>query len=307
MYDSSEISSAVGRSKYELPEIRGRAMVKIDNVNTMQSYLPVEAASDIEYAGNIRTMIEGFNKLYPDSNVKGLPVLPEVILKNDIERTAELPPYLIPIGLDSEDVIPQMFDLRDGKHLIVGKPKTGRTNTLRIILSQIYNGDIFIVDSASQDLSEFEGAEGICYLSDNVNASGFIEKISAVIEKRKTLFEAQAGKMKAADFYRSLDPMVLLIDDGDRFSKMFPDAKQVAEILKEFFLIGGAAFVTTPMKGPEFSDIGNILKETSKGIILGAPSDTNPFGFVRTAIKAEMSIGYMMGGSDPIKVKMPFV
>ena len=52
-FDESEVRMVVGRTKYTLPDIKGRAMVKIgENASIMQLYAPMEISNGITYINN---------------------------------------------------------------------------------------------------------------------------------------------------------------------------------------------------------------------------------------------------------------
>ena len=49
LMESTEASSLVGKGNYKVPEIEGRALVKMEHTNLMQIYVPVLFRNEMEY------------------------------------------------------------------------------------------------------------------------------------------------------------------------------------------------------------------------------------------------------------------
>lgn len=73
MFDSSDYVAVIGRSKYSLPEIKGRALVKLNDVCVMQCYLPVEYKNDEEYADRIAQTIKSIADKIQLNCLRGYP------------------------------------------------------------------------------------------------------------------------------------------------------------------------------------------------------------------------------------------
>ncbi|MDR3364712.1 MAG: type VII secretion protein EssC [Clostridiales Family XIII bacterium] len=289
-FEQSEQSAIVGRSKYTLPEIRGRAAIKLKDVSLLQCYLPVPGDDEIGYSKNVGAIAAKLKDAYPDSRVEGIPMLPETVTLADIARAAGMPPHLIPVGLDAGSVQKVCLDIREGRHIIVGSPRSGKTTLLKAILLQTAHCTRFVADAEKPALSEFSGQDGVAYMGGLDDAGGFMKKLKQASEEK-----AEDGAL-----------LLLAVDDGDRFAKaLMPNAAENAPILKAFLAAGGAIFVTAPMKGMEYGEIAGILKETAKGIVIGAPNETNPFNFVRSALKAEPSGAWVFGYGEPHRIKLP--
>lgn len=63
-FDFNEVKAFIGRSKYTLPEIKGRAMVKVgEEVEVMQMYTPVDFVDDVDYGKKLIAKVNEIKKL----------------------------------------------------------------------------------------------------------------------------------------------------------------------------------------------------------------------------------------------------
>lgn len=77
-FDAGENRSFIGKSDYTLPEDKkGRALIKQENVNIMQLYIPVPCGTELEYSQNIRKLVDRIADVSTEAPAQGIPVLPE--------------------------------------------------------------------------------------------------------------------------------------------------------------------------------------------------------------------------------------
>jgi len=308
LMEKSDYQNIVGRSKYTLPEIRGRTLVKLKDACIMQCYAPVCADDDAVYVSGTKEAVLGIRNLYPDVKKKGIPMLPDTVTFLDITREAGVPEYMVPIGLGAELVRIQYISAREGKHLILGKPKSGRSSMLKLILSGI-PGKKYIVDSNGYELQGYENRKDAFYLAPMSDPEGFCLKMKEYAEARQGIFEKNGKGKRPRDFYAGLEPVSLFIDDVDGFLKTCSGKEAaVAEAVSLFSDTGGAVFMTAGMGGLRGYDaVSNALKDAMKGIVLGNPSEQTVFNFFPRPVKAQIDICHLVGYGEPIKVKFPLV
>jgi S-DNA-T family DNA segregation ATPase FtsK/SpoIIIE len=323
MFDTAEIRNVVGRSSYDLPEVRGRAMVAMSGVNVMQCFLPAPFENEIDYAKEIGGTIAAFQALYPDPAAGRIPMLPDVVTLRDISGSVDSvdgadgadeqgrgQETLVPLGLDAEEVLPQHLDLRVSKHLVVGKPKTGKTNALKIILrmTEAMEGQRFIVDTSSLELRDFAREEDV-YASEASEVESFCEAMQSLVDARKKSFEADADGMRPKEFYSKFPKVCLIIDDGDSFLRIFSDKeREMGDLVAGFLEVGGTAVTSLHPNGLRgYSDVAGILKEVQSGLVLGNPNDQSIFEYYDRRTKAENGIGYLCGNGEPLRIKLPLV
>jgi len=106
MFDSSDINAIVGRSAYPLGEIKGRGLVKLENVNQIQTYVAVSFEKTLDYSEKIKALVDSIDQQYTGMRPKPIPMLPEEL---SFELFDEFIPRglgknLIPVALDTENV-----------------------------------------------------------------------------------------------------------------------------------------------------------------------------------------------------------
>lgn len=304
LYDSMDSVTLIGRSKIQLPEVKGRALVKDNEINVMQCYTPVKGNDDIDYINKINAIVDEIAKNNTAPKLKGIPVLPEIVTSADLTKNKSNS-QLVPIGLESESV--ESVYINAGiRQLIVGGPKTGKTTIIKAVVSELTEtASIYIFDSSSGDLMGY--ANKYHYYSSPADAEKFYKDLCEESEKRKTLYETQGKGYRREDFFRSLPPAVLLIDDVDHFISCFQgNEKAIGALLRDFELAGiGVVYTTIPNKLRGFEDMTKVLKEVDSGIVLGKPSEQMflPVPNDRT-FQPQITMGYLVEHGSACKVKL---
>ena len=76
-FEVSEVYSMMGRCRLEIPEsIKGRALVKLENLNLMQLYTPVSFSQEVEYVQKLKMLITEICELSTEEKAKEILVLP---------------------------------------------------------------------------------------------------------------------------------------------------------------------------------------------------------------------------------------
>jgi S-DNA-T family DNA segregation ATPase FtsK/SpoIIIE len=308
-YEDGELSTIVGRSQYNLPEVKGRAMVTHEGVNVMQCYMPISAETDREYVKRLGELIADISGRYEQVAISAVAMLPEEVMLEDL-KLDESPKGMIPVGLDAETVNVRYLDMSEGLHLIVGKPRSGKSNVLKLILSGIREGHVFICDNISMNLRECARGDDSTYIYDDSDTEGFFAKLEQAVEEREQSFQESDGGMLPREYYLTLEPISLVIDEGDNFVSLFENQDdEMADLIKRFIITGGSAFVSIGAKGLDgYGTLASLFKDTAqRGIVLGDPDDQYIFSVPSMRVKAEISIGYIYDGVELTKIKMPLI
>lgn len=275
LFDHAEINSLVGRSAYTLPEIKGRAMVKLKEPAIMQAYLPAEFEDEIGYASRIREIVQRIADTCSVSKARGIPMLPEVLTRQELMAAVPRDEKRIAIGLDTNDVLPQYLPDDSGKVLIVGGSQSGKTNILSLIISQLKGEMLFICDSKTGDLLEYAQNPGIVYMSDAVESDNFIIALENLVKERHEAYKKSGGKLRPREFFSSLPRATVIIDEGENFVELTKSyAKRAEAVLADALNVGVTVITATlPTKLKGYDSVSKILKETSNGIVTGNPSE----------------------------------
>jgi len=308
MFEASDITSIVGRSQYNLPEVRGRALVKIKDVHVAQCYLPAEYDDDIAYAKLVGETVSNISKNNTAPKATGVRVVPETIMYSDLTPYLKAGEKQAVIGFDTESTDPLYLDLSIACNMIIGSPTTGKTNILKILLEQYKETCCFIADSRAGDLHDFEGMPNITYMATESRLEEFFRKLSGEVERRDEMFRASGQRSR--EFIASQPLALVLIDDGDNFIELCKsktsDMEQLITKAKDM----GISFIVTtlPSKMRGYDSITQQLKDIQAGIVLGDPGEQNilPVTAPR-GHKAIPDIGFWFKRGDTRQIKLPFM
>lgn len=304
-FDPSDITALVGRSNYKLTEVRGRALVKLKEPHIMQCYLPAEYDNDMDYSARIKEIINTVAENNSAISAKGIPVLPEVLDANMLEKSKKT--KSVAVGLEAETVQTQFMDLSIPVQLIVGNSKTGKTNLLKLIASQLKKASLFLSDAKSMELHEMRKEKNVIMFSD---AEKFIEKLGMTVKHRGEQYEQSDKSLIPKDFYSKLEPTYLLIDDVDNFIDSVKNiAKEANELVCKLEDVGISIIATTtPNRLRGFDDITKYIKATQSGIVLGNPNEQTLLNVdVERGYKSRIDIGFIIDRGITYKTMIPKV
>ncbi len=169
MNDRNDIITLLGRSKYEIESIPGRAIVAKDSHYFAQVYLPEAGENDQQLNETIRKTIAELGRRYQDAKLpENIAMLPTQLSLASFEKRVGDPGDGIPFALDEDTVKPVFLRTKSEPHLlVVGQPRKGKTNVAKVLLNYYLQQeveDIGIVDGADRKLSSFVGQKLISYI-----------------------------------------------------------------------------------------------------------------------------------------------
>lgn len=311
-FDVTEASSLVGRSEYKLPEIRGRALVKTLNVNIMQVYTMVKFENDIEYNQNIKDLVKEISDKYPNRKAPRIPVLPEHFtyeMMADFESGME--PYNLAVGLEVESVTRVGFTRSQSPFVIIGESGKGKTNMLKVLLSQISGaGKAYLFDSSAMSLYSNQNMDGVIYVHDEDEFEDFIENIKELCDSRKQKLKVELERNSAAipqQFYQKEDPVYIVIDDMDQFMVKGKAFEEVLHGLMNDAAECGIGIIITvhsaKLKG--FDLLSKWVKAASHGLVLGPQGALNIFPVRVQREYPQMGQGLLFHNGEYVKVQLP--
>lgn len=302
-FDASDIMAAVGRSSYTLTEVRGRALVKLKEPHVMQAYLPVEYENDMDYAAKIRETIQMVAEKNTAVAAKPIPVLPETAYFEMLSKAPD--ERYTAIGLDADTVETAFMNLAEPLQLIVGMPQTGKTNLLGLLICQMNASQLFIADSKSMELHKMVTGKNAVLLDD---VAAFMEKLNMEIMKRRKAYDDSDKTHTPRDFYATLTPTVIIIDDVDNFVETVkPVAGDMEKLISSLSEVGICIVATTvPTKLRGFDNITKVIKEARSGVVLGNPTDQMllPVSAER-GYKGRLDMGFLVEHGVSKKIMIP--
>lgn len=311
MFDESDITAIAGRSSYKLPELRGRAMVKMKDVHIAQCYLPAPYENDIEYAKEILKIISEINKNNTAKKASGVRVVPDIVAYNDLQSLLNTGEKQIVLGFDVETTEGAYLDLYNPCHLIVGTPSTGKTNILKLALRQLEGLEdvyIFIADSHTEDLFEMKDMPNAVYMSNESAFDNFYQALKNETERRDEAYQSSGLRLK--EFCAKQPLAVVFVDDGDNFIELCrTNIKDMEDLVQKAMGLSISFVVTThPSKLRGYDNLSKMFKDTQHGLVLGNPVDQNIFQVSSPrGYKAAPNMGFLYKRSEITQVKLPFM
>jgi S-DNA-T family DNA segregation ATPase FtsK/SpoIIIE len=311
MFDQSEIISIIGRSQYTLPEVKGRAIIKLKELNEpaiMQEYLPAPFEDEISYSTNISAIVGKIAESCSADKARGIPMLPDVLVRQELMAVVGKHPKGIAVGLDTDEVQPQFIPYDFGKLLVVGDPQTGKTNIIKLIFSQVKDSTVFISDARSGDLHDFSGNAGVTYMFGASDAAEFAGNLTQFIAERQAKFAENGRGMRPRDFYKTLPQAYIIIDDADNFVENIKSvSREVEAAMDKATSVGINIIATTvPSKLRGYDNISKLLKEVQNGIVTGNPGDQNVFRMpMNRGYKPQIDMAFIVENGRQILTMIP--
>ncbi|MDE6625484.1 MAG: type VII secretion protein EssC [Lachnospiraceae bacterium] len=316
MYESSDMQAAIGRTQYPLTEIKGRGLVKLENVNQIQLYAVADALDLVSYMETVRGYIQRLSDVYTGQRPKAIPMLPEELTIASFKAYYKIAPkHLVPIGLETEEVVPQYIELNTYRQLIIGSAQTGRTNMLKVLLHNI-SADIpiYLFDSKDSELMLYQAQENVTYINNKDAILSFDESIKKIMEDREEQYQMQRVSnpmLTPKAYYEQLSNIVVLVEDWDDLTEALEDI-ELAEAAETIMCLEnyGITIIATATNGKlrGYGELTKYMKEAVNGVILGKSSDQSIFDvpYIRNE-EVETGMGYIINKGKIIKIKIPLV
>ncbi len=238
--ESGEYTSMFEKCKLKLNNIPGRCIIELDrDYYECQSFLSFSAEKEYERIEQIRTFITDKNEIYPDIMAKRIPEIPEVVTSRYIkEQYGEQgrKPYDIPIGICFANTELVWLSLTEFNQLgISGKPKMGRSNYIRFLLTQLEErrvqepAKVFIFDDFGKKLQRFEKNETVCsyFLQ--------VEKITEVMEQLQTIIlERYERVYTKEDMVLEEQPLLVLLINNKDVIDYIGNNPKLSDMYREF-------------------------------------------------------------------------
>lgn len=312
-FESGEISSFIGRSSLELPdEMKGRALVKLDNINMLQLYTPVEFQAEVDYTRNLQELIRRMSAASTEKKAPEIPMLPENLYY------AMLPSYpgyldtqhLLPIGIDTDSLEIQYLNLAEGPGLVLGGIGSGKSNTVKTLLQRVTGGQIFILDGTNGILGQYQAKENVIYANAKDTIIQSLQKVDEMIKLRQEEYEdAKIDDISliAKKFCQTLEPVYILIDSLQDLYEQLDEDNEKIDILCEAIQYGCYVLVTSDSKIKKMtkSKFFSLLLASSEGLILGNIKEQGVFTI--SGIREEnrqLDLGYYYRRGETKKIKL---
>lgn len=279
--DNGETLSIVGKTKFPLnSNAKGRALVKTDEVYQLQIYSILESKEALEFNNKIRELITEINDKYTGNIPRCIPELPNDFYSyelNDYDLEDD-DKYIL--GLTLSDVTQLGYEQLPTLLPIVGPTKSGKTNLINIILSQLdLNQDkVCIIDTNKNKFVKYSDDKNVVYSNDKTTFLQLHDKLVNKIEKRQkeSLLAFENNECDSVEEYiNDAEKIIVVIDDLDYVYRNYLDSIDLTNTIERGRDVGISFIIgvdSTSSKPPAINDSNSVYKmcrSSADYVILG--------------------------------------
>ena len=159
--EAGEVRAIVGSTPLAMTmeDIKGRALMKREEVDVIQLALPVYGANDTQVLNNLRQEVASLQEAWTGQRPSAIPMVPEELTEKDFYSRASVQTAyehgLVPLGLDMETVEPVTWNLAKGNLLYL----TDKEEQMTALVKHIAKGKqkVIILAPKYHNLPEMEG------------------------------------------------------------------------------------------------------------------------------------------------------
>lgn len=307
LYNESDSKTILGRSEYNLTkDMKGRALVSLDQVQLMQIYLPV--INDNNYERALQELVTNIADAYNGKPLLKIPMLPDALNYEQLATYPSQDNSKIKLGLSHEQVQQVGLFTLTSPFIILGPAKTGKTNFLDLIINQM-DGKKIIIDSVKLELIHHKNQEQVIYVDDSEHFNKLPELLTSIIEQRanliKEIMKNNDNTLKPIDILAKEENVSIFIDDYDGMYNRYGDGLNA--IMLDCLSYNINIFITK--NNTSFSGIDtftNKLRLGEQGVLLGASGTANIFSVSSNNIPT-FTNGILFDNGTLIKIKIPRV
>ncbi|MFX3616586.1 MAG: type VII secretion protein EssC [Sporolactobacillus sp.] len=302
MVDQTEFYSIFsGSVKKTVEAIPGRALIKTEDLESIQIYLPFEAKTAGEQLTKWLEAVDACNADHPvSSTLYHIPMLPEQLDAAEFLENEALLADTLYLGLDEESVEPIGIECRQlGSFIIIGDPKKGKTNAVRFIIDQLQrfnHASLAISDSEELVFAKDAEKNNWTYLDDGTAIELYADQIEAVFSAREREIKEKMldDDLPRAELAAAYPAYYLLIDSLDAFiRKAGTMQNRIIQLMKRYSSIGFhviAAGNALEWKG--YDPLITELKTVKDGLLLIKKTDQSVFTLPFVSKERELAIGF---------------
>ena len=186
--EAGEVRAIVGSTPLAMTmeDIKGRALMKREEVDVIQLALPVYGANDTQVLNNLRQEVASLQEAWTGQRPSAIPMVPEELTEKDFYSRASVQTAyehgLVPLGLDLETVEPVTWNLAKGNLLYL----TDKEEQMTALVKHIAKGKQKVIVLAPQfsKLNIERFGEEVIYENEIQNIENRLELLESEIHKR---------------------------------------------------------------------------------------------------------------------------
>lgn len=312
-FDESETNAFIGRSQQRLSqEQKGRALVKMDAVHTMQLYVPVLSESEKEYNSKLKALISKIEQASTQERAKEIPVMPQELLLSMLHSYPgyELAKGRVPVGIDVDSLEVYYLNMVQTPAFVLGNAKTGKTNVIQNLISLAGENEIHLFDGKNRGLAGYQTRENVHYADSPETIKERLSSIREEILSRKEAYEearVENVSLPVEQFLEDYKAVYVMVDMLQELYESLEEDNSWMDILEEavhygFYVIATSEFKVKKMTKSKFI---NLLLASREALILGNIKEQILFSY--TGIREEnrkVEFGYYHNAGENHKVKL---
>ena len=183
--DVGEVRLIVGSTLLAatMEDIKGRALMKRDEVDVIQLALPVAGANDAQVLNNLRQEVASLQEAWTGQRPSAIPMVPEELTEADFYSRASVQAAynrrLVPLGLDMETVEPIIWDLSKGNLLYL----TDKEEQMSAFTRHIARGKQKVIVLAPK-YHPIPDLEGVLLVSSEEDQMDMIQAVKSKVTER---------------------------------------------------------------------------------------------------------------------------
>ena len=299
--EAGEVRAIVGSTPLAMTmeDIKGRALMKREEVDVIQLALPVYGANDTQVLNNLRQAVASLQEAWTGQRPSAIPMVPEELTEKDFYSRAAVLRLLekgqLPLGLDLENVEPLSWDLSKGNLLYIFEKEWQNNNMIRHILCNLskLRFDTTLL-SVSKSQEQYKISSGI---NSDLDRKDKIEEIFDLICENIDL-----GEILSQPYVVIWDGIEELIQENELLSE------KILYILNYGPRIGLYSFITTiPSLSNSLNVVSKFIKQLKYAIVelrLNDQKIINVPNVKYSEAHLENSIAYMVDDKFYQKMKL---
>ena len=259
--DISEIRGIVGATPLAatMEDIKGRALMKRDEVDVVQFALPVAGDNDIQIINNLRDQVQNLKEMWTGRTPAGIPMVPDELTEAAFYGREDVAALLdegkVPLGLDLETVEPVTWDPDVSNLLYLTSKESQMTNLLKQLIQygQKHQEKLVVFAPEHNFLPKIENIDILSSKEDVMDMIGGLAlKVSERLGKRLTDHVVKIIILDFAHFVDGLDSItqqklisvlengyrvgyssVIMSDSGisSRYDPVTKEVKKISQVL----------------------------------------------------------------------------
>lgn len=259
--DISEVRGIVGATPLAstMEDIKGRALMKRDEVDVVQFALPVVGDNDIQIINNLRDQVQSLKEMWTGHTPAGIPMVPDELTEAAFYGREDVAALLdegkVPLGLDLENVQPLSWDLIKGNLLYIFEQewqKLNIINTMLLSFEKLHFDSILLTTSKSQKQSRISNE-----IDSPLGRKNAIEEMYDLVSENIDLDEVLPK------------PMVIIWDGiGDLIQENEVLSDKILYIMTNGPKVKVYSFITTlPMLSNSLNVVSKFIKQLKYAVV----------------------------------------